>query len=86
MRSRHATVLFSRFFDPQVPFLFWLGSVVLAVVGNGVHDLLLGILGDSLRTVAIITVVAAVCLFVVIAAFLFVLWLRLRTAVPDESL
>lgn len=49
--------LLNLLFNPQVPLLFVLGSIVLALLGNAVYDLVVALLGASLPTyVGLITV------------------------------
>jgi hypothetical protein len=89
MKSHHRlSDLFALFFDPRVPILFILGSVVLAVVGNGVYDLLLKWRGETVPAIGGI-VISAVLIFIVIT---FGFWALLRrwtrdvlTVVPSEQ-
>ena len=44
--------------DPRFPLLFVLGSIVLALLGNAVYDLIVAFLGDSPPTYVGLIVVA----------------------------
>jgi len=50
--------LLTLLFDPRFPLLFVLGSIVLALLGNAVYDLIVAVLGASLPTYAGMIVVA----------------------------
>ncbi len=77
------TDLFALFFDPKVPVLFLVGSIMLAVIGNGVYDLLLQSFGTTLPTVATIVVTATLILIGVTLGF----WVLVhRYRVQDEIL
>jgi len=69
MRPQRLPDLFALFFDPRIPILFIIGSIVLAVVGNGVYDLLVGFLGATPRTLGSIIVGALLILLFVTLSF-----------------
>jgi len=50
--------LLTLLFDPRFPLLFVLGSIVLALLGNAVYDLIVAFLGDSPPTYVGLIVVA----------------------------
>lgn len=74
MKPHRLSDLFTLFFDPRVPVLFVLGSIGLAVVGNGIYDLLLLWLGATPTRIGAI-VVAALLIF---TAMTFSFWALLR--------
>lgn len=45
MQPRRLNEIFASLFDPRVPLLFLLGSLVLAVLSNGIYDLIVELLG-----------------------------------------
>jgi hypothetical protein len=47
MKRRRAGDIFGMLLEPRVPVLFLLGSLVLAVLGNAVYDLILAFTGDG---------------------------------------
>lgn len=80
--------LFALFFDPRVPVLFVLGSIVLAIVGNGVYDLLLGWFGTTPQTIGAVTVGAVLVMIFIIVGFQALLrarQMRVETLVPEEQ-
>jgi hypothetical protein len=88
MSRRRATDIFSMITDPGVPALFLLGTVVLAVLGNAVYDLVMELANparDAALTLrlALVSAGALVALLAVVAAIW--LWFRLqrRRRPPD---
>ncbi len=69
MQHQRYNGLFVLFFDPRVPTLFVLGSIVLAVLGNGVYSLLLAVLGTAPSTIGAIVTGALLILIVVTLGF-----------------
>jgi hypothetical protein len=69
MKQQRLPDLFALFFDPRIPILFIIGSIVLAVVGNGVYDLIVGFLGGTPRTLGYIIVGALLILLFVTLSF-----------------
>jgi|GEM_PF-764047 len=80
-RRLRLTDLFALFFDPKVPTLFIVGSIVLAVVGNGIYDLLLYWFGETASTITAI-VVSATLIFV---ALTLGFWALIRRYRPDDA-
>jgi hypothetical protein len=84
VKSRSLNELFKVFFDPQLPILFIVGSIMLAVLGNAVYDLLLNWLGAEPRALGYI----AIGSLLILGAIVFTAWilikLRLRQAEIPE--
>lgn len=78
MRPQSLNDLFALFFDPRVPVLFVVGSIVLAIVGNGTYDLLLRWLGDTPQTIVAVIVGAILILVFVLLGFQALLRARHR--------
>lgn len=90
MRWRRLTLtdLFALFFDPKVPILFIVGSIMLAVIGNGIYDLVLLWFGESASTITII-VLSATLIFIAITLGFWAIVHRYQvdtdTLVPPEQ-
>lgn len=69
MSKQQSGSLFALFFDPRVPVLFVLGSIVLAIVGNGVYQLLLIAVGDAPRTIVAIVIGALLIMGLITVGF-----------------
>jgi hypothetical protein len=70
---------FRRFFDPDAPIPFLFGSLVLALVGNGVYDLLTDWLGDRPQTrLTIIIISVLLTLGVAVGISLWIRWIIRR--------
>jgi hypothetical protein len=88
MTPRRLSDLFALFFDPRVPILFVLGSIVLAIVGNGVYDLLLGWFGSTPQTIGAVTVGSVLVMGFIILGFRALVHaraVRFETLVPEEQ-
>jgi hypothetical protein len=88
MSFRRPSDLFALFFDPRVPVLFLIGSVVLAILGNGVYDLLTALVGSTPQALVGI-VISALLIFVAVTSGFWTLLRRWRmkvtTTVPPEQ-
>src|SRR5579859_554661 len=86
MGSPRMNDLFAIFFDPRVPLTFVLGSIVLAVLGNGVYSLIVDLLGETPYKLWYI-VIGALLIFVAITLVSWA-WLRTRhletVSMPNE--
>ncbi|MEI6776818.1 MAG: hypothetical protein WCK70_07935 [Chloroflexales bacterium] len=90
MNRRRVSDIFGMITDPGVPFLFLLGTVVLAVLGNGVYDLVMELTTptrDDAMVVRLISVStgALVALLAVVAAMWLWYRLRRRRVAPDVT-
>lgn len=67
--SRRAVDLFGFFFDPRVPALFIVGTLVMAVIGNAAYDLVLELIGQKTRAWLVAMIIGGlfVILFIVLA-------------------
>jgi hypothetical protein len=68
MSKRNANQTFELFFSPRFPFLFLLGAVLVAVMGNMASDLLKSYVGDGRLGLWMILVVSSVILFLLVVA------------------
>ncbi len=90
MNRRRATDIFEMITDPRVPVLFLLGSVVLAVLGNAVYDLLMELTAPARDNALVLRLellsTGAVIALVGIVASIW-LWYRLqrRRLPPDVA-
>lgn len=88
MRPQNVHDLFAPFFDLRVLVLLIVGSIVLAVLGDGAYDLLLGWLGRTPETIGGVTVGSILILVFVLTGFRLVLRARQRSPgtklLPDE--
>ena len=86
MRSVRLNDLFALFFDPRVPALFLIGSLVLAVFGNAVYDLLVGAFGTTPQVLVVISL-SAILIFVFVVIVLQKLLARRRreAGVPEQA-
>jgi hypothetical protein len=65
---------FTLFFDPKIPFLFILGAIALAVIGNGAYDLLIQIVGST--SISILYIISGA--LTIILGSTVVLWILFR--------
>jgi hypothetical protein len=68
MSKRNPNKTFELFFSPRFPFLFLLGAVLVAVMGNMASDLLKSYVGDGRLGLWMIFVVSSVILLLLVAA------------------
>jgi hypothetical protein len=68
MSKRNPNKTFELFFSPRFPFLFLLGAVLVAVMGNMASDLLKSYVGDGRLGLWMILVVSSVILFLLVVA------------------
>lgn len=81
MNRRRASDIFGMLTDPGVPLLFLLGTIVLAVLGNAIYDLLLELASPSPEDalIARLTWLSLGALAALLAIVIVIwLWLRLR--------
>ncbi|WP_322489851.1 hypothetical protein [Chloroflexus sp.] len=81
MNRRSWKEIFASINDPEVPALFLIGTMVFAILGNALYDLLVELLqdllgGESALLYAVITVFFAALLFAI--TLMLWLWFNLR--------
>lgn len=87
-RRQGLSELFALFFDPRVPVLFLLGSIVLAILGNGIYDLILAFVGETPQTLGYLAVGALLIFIGIVLGFWALLRARSRRislALPPEQ-
>ena len=83
--------LFARFFDTNLPHFYVVGSAFLAIVGNGIYDLLLDWLGSSpWARLGIVAVALSIVLGIAWGFRGWLLWVRarskpIRSSIPKEK-
>jgi hypothetical protein len=79
--SKRSGSLFSVITDARFPQLFLLGAVLLAIIGNGVYDLLKIAFGETPQVIASIVLLSFLSLIVTVVA----LYIRLINKFPEKE-
>ena len=88
MMNQRTREIFARFFDPGVPYLFLIGAVFLAIVGNGTYDLLQDVFGSTFATrlgIVGVSLIIGVGIIFGFSVWLAARWQPGKTAVPPEQ-
>jgi len=64
--SRRAVDIFGFFFDPRVPILFFLGALIMAVIGNAAYELVIDLIGQKTRAWLVTIIIGGVLIIVFI--------------------